>query len=184
MLLDFNIDKAISASGYLIRRRGGSESMFMLLKKLYYADRSALIGWGQSITGDRLASLENGPIVSGIYDLLKGKGSQENLVRWSDYIERKQPNTVLLRKVPNMGILSERERAALVHADKTISGIRGKVADWLHKNCPEWRDPGKSSIPIDPSTILRTAKRSEEQIRQLEEANDEIRVLKSLLGSR
>jgi hypothetical protein len=71
MLLDFNIDKSISATGYLIEQAGGCEDMFMLLKKVYFADRSALIGWGQSITGDRLASLEKGPVVSGIYNLLK-----------------------------------------------------------------------------------------------------------------
>ena len=63
MLLDFNIDKSICATGYLIERAGGCEDMFMLLKKVYFADRSALIGWGQSITGDRLASLEKGPVV-------------------------------------------------------------------------------------------------------------------------
>jgi hypothetical protein len=88
MLLDFNIDKSICATGYLIERAGGCEDMFMLLKKVYFADRSALIGWGQSITGDRLASLEKGPVVSGIYNLLKGAGTQERLIKWNDFIER------------------------------------------------------------------------------------------------
>ena len=37
----------------LIEKEGGTENMFPLLKKLYYADRTALIEWGQSITGDK-----------------------------------------------------------------------------------------------------------------------------------
>jgi hypothetical protein len=71
----------------------------------------------------------------------------------------------------------------LQNSQKVISAIRGSVPNWLHKHCPEWRDPGKSSIPIDPSTILRLAKKSEDEIRQIEEANEEVRVLRYLLGA-
>lgn len=56
MLLDFNIDKSIAATGFLLELEGGTDDMFPLIKKLYYADRSALIGWGQPITGSKLAS--------------------------------------------------------------------------------------------------------------------------------
>ena len=183
MLLDFNIDKAISAAALLIGRHGGSEDMFMLVKKLYYADRSALVEWGQSITGDKLASLEKGPVVSGIYDLLKGKGAERDLIRWNDVIQMRQPYTVVLRKEPNLGFLSKRETEILEKSDRTISAIRGSVANWFHRHCPEWRDPGHSSSPIDPSTILRLAKKSEDEIQRLEEGNEEIRILKRLIAS-
>jgi hypothetical protein len=184
MLLDFDIDKAISATGYLLEREGGSADMFPLVKKLYYADRSALIEWGQSITGDRLASLEKGPIVSGIYNLLKGKGDEEDQIKWNNFIRRRQPYTIQLRKNPDKGLLSKREQKALEESRKTINAIRGSIPKWLHKHCPEWQDPGHSSIPIDPSNILRLAKKSEEEIRRLEEANQEIRFLKYLMNAR
>jgi hypothetical protein len=54
MLLDFDIDKAIAATAYLIERGGGTADMLPLIKKLYIADRMALIQWGKSITGDKL----------------------------------------------------------------------------------------------------------------------------------
>jgi hypothetical protein len=184
MLLDFNIDKAISAAGFLLERQGGSDDMFPLVKKLYYADRTALIQWGQSITGDKLASLEKGPIVSGIYDLLKGKGTEEHQIAWNNYIRRRQPYTIELRKVPDKGLLSKREKRVLEESRQTIAAIRGSIPKWLHKNCPEWSDPGHSSAPIDPSIILRRAKKSEEEIRRLEEANEEIRFLKYLMTAR
>jgi uncharacterized phage-associated protein len=117
--------------------------MFVLVKKLYYADRTALIMWGNSITGDELASLKKGPIVSGIYNLLKGQGSQENLIQWDDVIQRKN-NTIFLRKQGNKCVLSEREVEVLESSRKTINAIRGSIADWLHKHCPEWEDPGGS----------------------------------------
>jgi len=183
MLLDFDIDKAIAATGFLLERKGGSDDMFPLIKKLYYADRSALIEWGQSITGDKLVSLEKGPIVSGIYNLLKGEGPEENLIKWNNFIQREQPYTIQLRKTPNKGLLSKREKRVLDEARETIDAIRGSIPKWLHKHCPEWTDPGHSSIPIDPSTILRLANKTEEEILRLEEANQEIRFLKYLMAS-
>ncbi|TAM82045.1 MAG: DUF4065 domain-containing protein [Acidobacteria bacterium] len=183
MLLDFEINKAVAASAYLISREGGEQGMFVLIKKLYYADRLALIKWGRSITGDSFASLAKGPIVSRIYDLLKGKGAENDLIEWNDVILRKG-NKITLRKRAYTGALSQRELEALDEAAETINGIKGSIADWLHKNCPEWQDPHGSSKPIDPSQILRVAKKSEEHIRRVEEDNEEIRFMNYLLGTR
>jgi hypothetical protein len=184
MLLDFDINKAIAATAYLISRQGGSESMFILLKKLYYADRSALIKWENSITGDEFASLEKGPIVSGIYDLMKGKGSPRDLALWNEAIKR-DGNTISLKNYSDAGVLSEREKEMLESSRQTIDGIKGVlISTWLHENCPEWQNPGNSSIPIDPSTILRKANKTEEEIREIEHANGELRTLSRLLGTR
>lgn len=184
MLLDFDINKAIAATAYLIEHEGGTGDMFILVKQLYYADRSALIRWGNSITGDSLASLKKGPIVSGIYDLLKGKGTEKYQIQWNDVIQRQEPYAIVLRKRPDKGVLSKREKEVLEESRTTINAIRGRIPKWLHDHCAEWEDPGNSSIPIDPSTILRIAKKSEEEILRIEKANEEIRVLKLLLGAR
>lgn len=184
MLLDFNIRKAIAATAFLIDRDGGTGDLFYLVKELYYADRTALIRWGKSITGDSLASMEKGPIVSGIYDLLKGKGDPEHRIEWNDVIQKGDGFSIVLRKRPDESALAEREKEVLDEARKTIKAIRGSIPKWMHKHCPEWSNPGSSSIPIDPSTILRLAKKSEDEIRRLEEANEEIRLLNFLLGAR
>jgi hypothetical protein len=186
MLLDFNVNKSLAATAYLIRRQGGSDTMFFLLKKLYYADRSSLICWGNTITGDEMASMEKGPILSRIYDLMKGKNNADrvHLALWDDAMSRRG-NTITVRAYPDEGFLSEREKEVLEHSRLTINGIKGQlVSDWLHDNCPEWENPGKSSIPIDPSEILRLANKTEEQIRNTELANEELRTLSRLMGSR
>jgi len=158
--------------------------MFYLVKELYYADRTALIKWGKPITGDSFASLEKGPIVSEIYDLLKNNGLEKNQIQWNDVISRGENFKISLRKEADIGVLSEREMEVLEESRKTIKGIRGSIPKWCHKHCPEWTDPGKSSVPIDPSTILRLAGKTEEEIKSIEEANDEIRLLHYMLGSR
>lgn len=183
MLLNFDIKKAIAAAAYLIQREGGAEDMFYLVKELYCADRSALIKWGKSITGDSFASLEKGPIVSEIYDLLKDNGLEKYQIQWNDVISREEFK-ISLRKQADVSVLSEREMEVLEEARKTIKSIRGSIPKWCHRNFPEWTDPGKSSVPIDPSTILRLAGKSEEEIRKTEEANDEIRLLHYMLGTR
>jgi uncharacterized phage-associated protein len=184
MLLDFDIKKAIAATAFLIEREGGSDSMFVLVKKLYWADRMALIQWGKSITGDSLASLDKGPIVSGIYNLFKGQGSETDLIEWNEIITKLEKFKIGVRKEADKSVLSERELEALEAARKTINGIRGSIPRWLHLNCPEWEDPRGSSIPIDPSTILRKAGKSEDEIKEVEEENEEVRLLNLLLGAR
>jgi uncharacterized phage-associated protein len=184
MLLDFNIDKAIAATAYIIERDGGKSDMFPLIKKLYYSDRSALVAWGNSVTGDSLASLEKGPIVSTIYNLLKGQGKEEDQIKWDSVIQRNQPYSISLRKEANIGVLSQRELEMLEESRKTINAIRGSIPDWLHRNCPEWENPGRSSSPIDPSTILRLSEKTEEEIQRLEQANEERRFIHALLSAR
>ena len=183
MLLDFDIEKATAAAAYIIECQGGEENMFVLIKKLYWADRSALIKWGKTITGDSFASMDKGPIVSTIYDLLKGKGSEKHLIQWNDVICRRENFKIILRKRSDKGMLSEREMEVLDDAEKTINDIRGSIPKWLHKNCPEWKNPHGSSIPIDPSQILRIAKKTEEEIRETEKANEEVRLINYLLGA-
>jgi len=182
MLLNFDLDKAVAATAYIIERDGGQSDMFPLIKKVYLADRSALIKWGNSITGDSFAALEKGPIVSGIYNLVKGEGYEPDQIKWNDVIQRRHPHTMFLRKHPDKGVLSEREKEVLEESRKTINAIRGSIPNWFHKNCREWIDPGHSSTPIDPSVILRLAHKSEEDIRRLEEANEELRFLNYLLA--
>ncbi len=184
MHLDFNIKKAIASAAAILERQGGKDSMFFLVKKLYYADRTALMNWGNSITGDELVSMKRGPAVSIIYDLLKNKGTKENLALWNEAFQR-SGNTVSLKNHPNTGVLSLREKEALEKARRTIDGIHNiPIYLWLHDNCPEWQDPGDSSYPIYPETILKLAHKSDEEIQSLERANEEIRSLNRLMDTR
>jgi hypothetical protein len=187
--LNFNIKKAKAAAAYLIEHSGGSQAMFYLIKMLYYADRTALINWGNSITGDSFASLQKGPIVSDIYNFLKvpavGQPQSRNAVEWRESIGRRNSadNEIFVLQEVDQSVLSEREIEVLEQARLVINQIHGSIAKWLHDNCPEWQDPRGSSIPIDPSVILRLAGRSEEEINELEETNHQVAFLNSLMST-
>ncbi len=56
-----------------------------LIKLLYLADREALIKWDITITKDRYSSLDNGIVLSDLYDLIKKKGIHENQCFWNTY---------------------------------------------------------------------------------------------------
>jgi hypothetical protein len=185
MLLDFDIEKAIAAVTFLIQREGGEVNMFLSVKMLYLADKQALINWGKTITGDSFYSLPKGPILSEVYNLFKGRGREENQEIWDSYFTELVNNTVRSLKEGDLGLLSEREAEILESARQRIHEIAPwTVAKWLHDTCPEWKDPHGSSIPIDPSMILRNAGKTEDEIRLIEESNETFRLAKLLLSSK
>jgi uncharacterized phage-associated protein len=73
MKLLFNEAKATQAAARLLKLRGGSMSYIKLMKLLYLADREALIRWGRPITTDRYVSMDNGPVLSRIYNLIRNE---------------------------------------------------------------------------------------------------------------
>src|ERR1700691_5576799 len=111
----FDINKAIAAAGYLTKKRGGEISGFILLKMLYGGERRALLGWHRPITGDRLCSMPKGPILSRIYDLIKGVvlSDQSDMEKWSQHFSPRDGYNVELLKDPDFDYLSDREKEAL-----------------------------------------------------------------------
>jgi hypothetical protein len=186
MLLEFDIEKTIAAIGFLMSRENGELDMFLSLKMLYLADKQALINWGKPITGDSFVSMPKGPVLSETYNLFKGTNwNHEYQKRWNEFISEKVSHCIYLLKEPDLGLLSEREIEVLEEARNLIHQmVPWTVAKWLHDTCPEWKDPQGSSIPIDPSVILRNAGRSEDDILLIEESNEAARFAKLLLTGR
>jgi len=60
----------------LLRLDGKRIDYLRLLKLLHIADREWLAETGESITGDRAYAMKYGPVLSSIYDLVKGNGSR------------------------------------------------------------------------------------------------------------
>ncbi len=186
MKLRLDIDKAIAATAYLIQKAGGRYDVFVLLKTLCWADRTALIRHGRTITGDKLVSMDKGPVVSGIYDLIKGKEiarPPDALTKWRKYITEGESHSLRVKDAPEMGFLSVREMEILDDAFRTISEVPPYwLSDWMHVNFPEWKDPEGSSAAIDPIEILKTAQKSNEEIQAIEEEISAVNRMKDFLG--
>jgi hypothetical protein len=171
MTFVFDIRKAVAATGFLCELNGRSIDMLKVIKMLYVADRHAFVQWHRPITGDAFFSLENGPIVSRIYDLIKGRIGGPELEIWGAVFNPRQGDAVSLKAgvKPNTKPLSRREKAALEEAYKTIQPLSiGEVIDFVHK-FPEWKNPGASSLPIDPKSILFYENLGESAVEQIEE---------------
>ena len=181
----FDIRKAVAATGYLCELNGGSIDMLKCIKMLYIADRKALVEWHRPITGDTFWSLENGPIVSRIYDLIRGKIGGPEMEIWRAVFNPKEGDTVSVKPGvnPNTKPLSQREKEALEEAYARIQPLSiGEVIDLVHK-FPEWKDPGKSSIPIDPRTIFYHENFGESAVKAIEEDLDAFQAAKLALQS-
>ena len=170
----FDVRKTVAASAYLTQKAGGSISPFFLIKMLYRADRSALIQWGRTLTGDTYYSMRSGPVLSAVYDLLKGNEARPELKIWQRYFTPRANNVIKLRATPRADYLSQREKEVLDLAFREIVGVRGRISDWMHKSCPEWKDPGQGHAPLSPNEILRFAGKSDADIAGLAEEVDAI----------
>lgn len=183
MELIFDIRKAMAAVAFLIQKEGEQLDMFLGLKMLYWADKKALIEWGKTITGDKFVSMNNGPVLSRIYDLFKGTSAKKYQKEWDAHFTERVNHSVRLRQDVDIGVLSKREMDALENARKEIhSCAPWDVAKWLHEECPEWKNPHGGSIPINPRTILAQAGRTPEEIKTIEESNSAFIHAKELLG--
>jgi len=138
-----------------------------LLKMLYIADRIALERIEQPITGDHYVSMKYGPVLSGVYDLIKGKPIDDALPLWSEYISPSDKNFVYLVKDPGNDELCEEEEEILQEVYQTFGHLDPfHVAEWTH-DLPEWKDPHGSAIPILVEDILKNVGKSEEEIEEI-----------------
>jgi uncharacterized phage-associated protein len=180
----FDIDKAIDASCYVIQKGGGRFDVFALIKALYLANRISLLKYGRSITGDKLASLDKGPVVSDTYNLIQKsrRAKPEHQQKWNQFISERESHVLRLLKTPDFGRLSVREIAVLDEAFKTMAKIPPYwLSSWTHEHFPEWKDPKGSSTAIDPVEILKAEKKSKEEIAEIEDELNSLNALDTLL---
>jgi hypothetical protein len=179
-----DINKAVAATAFLIEKAGGEHDMFVLLKTLYYADRSSLIKDHRTITGDNFVSMDKGPVLTQIYNLMKGRGVASSQETWNSFFGTGEKQYgIKLKSVPDLDYLSENEKQTLSESFDIILSINPVlISKWMHATFPEWKDPHGSSIPIDPKIILRSQNVSESEILSIQEETDAIKFAKSFLG--
>jgi Protein of unknown function (DUF4065) len=103
-------EKAVEAAAMFLKLHGRPMRYLGLLKLLYMADRIALERMEQPITGDCYVSMQFGPVLSGVYDLIKGNNVGQALPVWSQFI----PQLVLkLKQERQVDLSSSRLRELL-----------------------------------------------------------------------
>ena len=162
----FNLEKIIQACNYLLKKNDFSLNYTKLIKILYLADKESLKGSLQTITGDTYVSMDNGPVLSKLYDLIKGRYKNKDAQNlWDSRFIRDEYNLIAATDRIPQSELSAFEMKILdqiyLHFKKFSLG---EIINYVHKNCPEWKDPNGSSIPIKPTEILESIGRTPEEI--------------------
>jgi uncharacterized phage-associated protein len=132
----FDFDKTLQAAGVLLDADGDRMEYMRLLKLLYITDRELLAETGRTLTGDRVVAMKNGPVLSHVYDTIKGQTVQAE--RWSAFIHREGYKVVLQQK-PGREKLSKREIAKLLDVTERFRQLENfELSEETHK-FQEWR---------------------------------------------
>jgi len=180
----FRERKASQAAAYLLKLHGNEMHYLLLIKLLYLADRQALVDRGLPITGDRLVSMDYGPVLSKVKDLLTMEPEPEvDGTTWREYVSEPANYKVKGQQVdPDADELSEYELAILeeIHAEYG-SMDRFELSKWTH-DLPEWTDPHGSSLPIDPKDILQHAGKSGDEIAEIADEAEQLAFMRKVLA--
>ena len=170
MMQLFNEAKATQTAARLLTLRGGTMSSVKLIKLLYLTDREALIRWGRPITTDRYVSMDNGPVVARIYDLILDEPPPNCFQIWQKFISHPQNYEVRLLGDPGSEELSRPERELIdeVFAQHGRQG-RWQVVDYT-RSLPEWTHPEGGVLSIEYRDILKAAHKSDKEIAAIEDA--------------
>jgi hypothetical protein len=172
-MLQFNEKRATQAAAILLSMRENRALNYMLLiKLLYLADRESLLRWGSPLTGDRYYSMEFGPILSKIHDLITEMQPAEESSFWAKYIQRSDYDVKLLSDPGNEELSDADEsllRELFVQYQDYYDKNPFEFVDYLHKILPEYKQAEKGDrIPLDYHDILVAGQKTIDEIRDIE----------------
>ena len=172
----FNETKLTQAAAYLLKLHGGEMKYIKLVKLLYLADRRSLLERGRTITKDHYVSMDHGPVLSIMLNLIQGS-YRETDGTWAKTISTSNYDVVLNDAVGSLSIdnLSRAEIAILDGVyDEYGHWYRWTLIDEVMHKLPEWHHPAGSIIPIDYKDILRAGGLSESQQSLIEQEWDHL----------
>jgi uncharacterized phage-associated protein len=160
----FEAEKVTEAAAFLLKLHGGRMHYIKLLKLLYIADRTALAEWGIPISHDNYVSMDNGPVLSQTYNLVKDGGrawSESISAPFGDYEVQLNGDAPKTKKLS----LSEKRLLEMIYTQFGDMN-RWDLVDYVH-TFPEWRDPHGSSLPIAIEEILQALNEPLDNIRAI-----------------
>lgn len=147
--------KAAQVAAYFLFKAQGRLPVLKLMKLLYLAERRSYEMYGDPIIGDKLVSMEHGPVLSQTLNRINGMTSSEEN-GWDTWIADRENHDVALRdasviRSPEEDLLelSEAEFEVLSETWTKFGHLnKYQIRDLTHRICPEWEDPDGSSFPI------------------------------------
>ena len=165
----FDERKATQAACYLLSLNNGRMNYMKLIKLLYLSDRKYILDFSNSITTDCYVSMDNGPVTSNIYDLIK-EGKKDTGSYWSSRIHTDDYDVCMIKHEPDYGYLSPMEMEIIGSIDEQFKNYKEwDVVNYCHNNLREWQNPAGSMIRISIEDIIRAEKSGEKAEENIEE---------------
>ena len=179
----YNEEKTAQMAGYLLKKHNGIMPYLKLMKLLYLADRQSMLKYGDSMTGDSVVAMRLGPVLSNTYDRICEDSEAPS--SWNDWIKDEADKEVSLRKheVRNedFDLLSKADEKILDNVFAEFGHYhKYALVNVVHELCKEWKDPGRTSIPIPPKDIFLAGGLSEAEADELVNRMDDQDKLKRL----
>ncbi len=165
----FDEMKATQAACYLLSLNAGRMNYLKMIKLLYLADRQYITDWSNSITTDCYVSMDNGPVTSRIYDLIKDSKT-DNGSYWASCIRTNGYDVFLMKEPGEYDRLSPMEMEVIAEiSNRFESASAWDVVKYCHENLAEWQNPAGSSIPITIEDIVKVVKSDKDRDECIEE---------------
>ena len=163
----FNAKKSAQAAYKLLVLSGGQRNYMELVKLLYLSDREALLRLDRPITGDRLAALPYGPVLSHILNLIKWGPMIEDDAPWFEAVS--PPLGYEVKALADCGEddLSGAECQLIDHVFENYGRKDWKELSRLTHQLPEYVDPKGGCIPISLEQILKLEGRPQSTIERI-----------------
>lgn len=186
----FDERKAAQAAAFLLFHARGTLSVIKLMKLMYLSERLSLERYGEPLTGDKLVSMQQGPVLSMTLECFSGGSRIGDEGGWESWIADREGHNVSLRN-PS-GIRSpEDDLLRLSDSDLEVLGETwGRFGHWdqwelvkyTHSpECPEWVNPNGSSVPITYKTLFTKLGFDREQTTALVNRIEEQTALNSVM---
>ncbi len=181
-MISFQINplKATQVAAFFIKSNGKRLNYTKLIKLMYLADREALKKWNRPVTGGSYVSMDYGPVLSEVYDWMKGKAENKY---WLVSIKKQDFDAVLIQDAGD-GELSEAEEKLLGEVDRKFKKYSfGEMVDYCHVHTKEWEDPNGSSIPLTVEKVLTTLGKDKREIKKIEQETSDLHFAHAVFGS-
>jgi uncharacterized phage-associated protein len=181
----FNEMKTTEAVVLLLKENGGKMNYMKLIKLLYLADREALSRWARPITGDVYVSMDRGPVLSKVLDIINSGKDPDVDSYWHKFVSHPATYELSIIDTPTMNILSKREVDLLLSIFEKYKQLdEWKMVRICHDMLPEWKDPEGSSIPIRIEDILREVNKTERDIALIEDEVADLNYITAILSAK
>lgn len=113
-----NKEKILNSALFILDKLEGKGDLHKIFKILYFADQKHLVTYGFPITGDVYVAMENGPVPSNLYDVLKalrGDNVWSNVPKYTELFDVENYHVSAKRK-PDIKELAESDVECLLES--------------------------------------------------------------------